>query len=83
MHNIVSMKIMGVYSEMPRLQDVYDGKVDLGNVDPVWLHDSDSRLFHMFFGDRMCGCGECEECLPPVEYTIWDGVGEWLKKQEE
>lgn len=39
---------------MIKLEDVYNGKIDLGNVDEAWLHDSDPTLFHMFFGDSCC-----------------------------
>ena len=39
---------------MPKLEDIYDGKVDLGTVDEAWLHDADSSLFHMFFGKNCC-----------------------------
>ena len=66
-----------------RVADVYNGKVDPSEVDIAWLHDSDSGLFHMFFGDNICGCGHCEECLPPLQYVIWDGVGQWLKQKED
>lgn len=46
---------------MPKLEDIYDGKVDLGTVDEAWLHDADPSLFHMFFGDEDCGCGHVDD----------------------
>ena len=66
---------------MPKLQDVYSGKIDIGTVDIDWLHYADTELFHHHFGDSMCGCGQCEECLPPVEYMIWWSVGIWLNEK--
>ena len=46
--------LKGDIKRMSKLEDVYNGKIDLGNVDEAWLHDADPSLFHMFFGDKCC-----------------------------
>ena len=70
---------MQIGQNMRTIEDVYNGKVDPGSVDIAWLHDGSPSTFHMFFGDQGCGC--FPECLPPMEYMIWDGAGLWLKAQ--
>lgn len=53
---------------MSKLEDVYNGLVDLGDVDESWLHDQDSSRYHMVFGDKNCGCNENEYEDAEMEY---------------
>lgn len=43
---------------MSKWEDVYNGKIDLGNVDEAWLHDQSPSTFHMFFGNKCCNAQE-------------------------